>query len=301
MQCLHPILGGLPCGRCIACRVNQAREWTLRLLKEAKKYRENVFITLTYDDDHIPPDYSLRKRDVQLWMKRVRKKIGDGVRFYIAGEYGSQTQRPHYHVVLFGVGMDSPLFDGLDYARDRRGHMASWPYGHVCVAQALEPQMRYISKYVTKKITGDRSIAWYHGRQPEFALMSRRPGIGMNWFGDHIDELLTQGGVRKGRKILPLPKAVKRKYLSDQRYDFELKRVSDRYPRLVAYEAYINMLSSINKAARNLGLNEFQAKYDDFYRFENFQLRYDILKSVNDQNAQEVKNFMANLQRKEKL
>lgn len=302
MQCLHPILGGLPCGRCIACRVNQARDWSTRLIVEGKQHRENVFMTLTYDDDHIPPGRTLVKKDIQDFMKKLRKKVGDGVRFYAAGEYGTQTNRPHYHLVLFGLGLGDPFFGDLDYYRDElRGHLKQWPFGFVTVSRATSQRMKYVAKYVTKKITGDKSEAFYHGRTPEFALMSRRPGIGLSWFAENWDKVQKDRGVKKGKSVLPIPKAAKRKFSPrDFTFEYDMRVAYRDYPLLCLYDNFLNSLNRLNKVCANAHVQPYQASYEDFQRFLSSDHTHLIVVD-RQMNEQEVKNFMANLKRKEML
>ena len=106
----------LPCGQCIGCRIDYSRQWANRCLLELKYHDSAWFCTFTYDDDHVPRTYypdpetgeaipalTLQKRDFQLLMKRIRKKFeNDKIRFFMSGEYGSQTFRPHYHAILIG-------------------------------------------------------------------------------------------------------------------------------------------------------------------------------------------------------
>ena len=91
----------LPCGKCIGCRLARSREWAIRCVHEASLHEHNCFITLTYDDDHLPMNNSLDLRDFQLFMKRLRFKFGNGIRYYHCGEYGDNYRRPHYHACLF--------------------------------------------------------------------------------------------------------------------------------------------------------------------------------------------------------
>ena len=91
------------CGRCIGCRKEYARQWAMRCLHEASLFDENSFVTLTYDDKHLPAGGTLVKRDVQLFLKRLRRKFSDRtIRYFFSGEYGGDTLRPHYHGCLFG-------------------------------------------------------------------------------------------------------------------------------------------------------------------------------------------------------
>ena len=178
-----------PCGQCLPCRINRRRVWTLRLMLESFYHEKASFVTLTYRDSDLPYGLCsglpvLEKRDCQLWLKRLRKQFsGTEIRYYLAGEYGSKTHRPHYHAILFGVGPDQLDPEFLVYGGKSGGESGlekrttplskTWPYGLVHVGEVTRESIQYVAGYVTKKITkkGD-------GRVAEFALMSRRPGIG---------------------------------------------------------------------------------------------------------------------------
>ena len=121
----------IPCGRCVACRLNRAREWSLRIMNELAYHKDACFLTLTYDDEHLPEDKSLSKRDFQLFMKRFRKDFGLPVRFFACGEYGKKTFRPHYHVIFFGVSPVSFLFTIT--GKSKGGYwcdLSAWDKGH---------------------------------------------------------------------------------------------------------------------------------------------------------------------------
>lgn len=110
----------VPCGNCVSCRLNYSRVWADRCLLEAQYHSSAYFVTLTYSDrfvfrsqyvcdrtGEVLEALSLRKRDFQLFMKRLRKKFSDQkIRFFACGEYGSETFRPHYHAILFGLKLD---------------------------------------------------------------------------------------------------------------------------------------------------------------------------------------------------
>ena len=109
MVCKKPFTRGVEaygCGQCLPCRVNRRRIWTHRVLLEAIKSSESSFITLTYDDENLPENGSLCPSHVRDWLKRIRKKVEPRkLRYFLVGEYGDETKRPHYHVALFGVGV----------------------------------------------------------------------------------------------------------------------------------------------------------------------------------------------------
>ena len=113
----------IPCGKCIGCRLEYSRQWANRMMLEAKYHSQNWFVTLTYDDLHVPrsyygdpnsgealPSLTLRKRDIQLFFKRLRKQTGQNFRYYACGEYGENTHRPHYHFIVFGLELDDLQF-----------------------------------------------------------------------------------------------------------------------------------------------------------------------------------------------
>lgn len=176
-----------PCGQCLACRINKRRAWTLRLLLEYFIHEKASFVTLTYTDDNLPLSLDgypvLCKRDVQLFFKRLRKRYGEGIRYYACGEYGPKTKRPHYHCIIFGVAPDE-LDEDWFYFGGKSGPYQprycrpsplyeTWQLGIVHVGEVNQHSIQYCAGYVTKKITRKSD-----GLTPEFQLMSRRPGIG---------------------------------------------------------------------------------------------------------------------------
>ena len=90
----------IPCGRCIGCRLERSRQWAIRCVHEASLYERNCFITLTFSPEHFPKDRSLNKRDFQLFIKRLRKKFGPGVRYFHCGEYGEQCVNCGFNKIL---------------------------------------------------------------------------------------------------------------------------------------------------------------------------------------------------------
>ena len=92
----------VPCGKCPVCKANERQEWVFRLKEECKVSPYSLFVTLTYDDEHVPEGLNVNKRDVQLFLKRFRKNLSKGeLRYYIVSEYGDHTFRPHYHGLFF--------------------------------------------------------------------------------------------------------------------------------------------------------------------------------------------------------
>ena len=232
--CTHPAYGRpgdvtefieIPCGKCSGCRLQRSREWANRCMLELEYHKSSYFVTLTYDDGHVPihyysdpetgealPSMSLVKRDFQLFMKRLRKKFGEGIRFFASGEYGSQTFRPHYHAIIFGLVLD----DLVPYKRSAQGfqyfNSASlqevWPNGFAVVAPVTWETCAYTARYVMKKLTGPEAEFYENFNiVPEFSLMSRKPGIAWQYYEDHPDlyehEFINISTEKGGRKFRP--------------------------------------------------------------------------------------------------
>ena len=202
----------LPCGRCIGCRLERSRQWAMRMMHEAKLHEENCFLTLTYSDEHLPENGSLDRGAFPRFMKRLRKS-GVQARYFHCGEYGAQSGRPHYHACLFG---HSFLDDRKKWA-ERSGLPVwrspelerLWPYGNSEIGSLTFESAAYVARYVTKKVTGQAAEDHYERLnpltgelvqlEPEFATMSRRPGIGAGWFekfGSDVfpsDEVIVNG------------------------------------------------------------------------------------------------------------
>lgn len=198
---------GIPCGKCIGCRLDYSRTWADRMVVEASQYKSNYFLTLTYDDDNLPDCrdgsiiHSLKKRDMQLFMKRLRKALPDQkIRFFCAGEYGSLSMRPHYHLILFNC----KLMD-LKYLREnalKQPYFVSetisklWPYGFHIITDVNWETCAYVARYVVKKQKGNGAEVYERFNfEPEFSTMSRKPGIGFNLYDDRGGELYAYGSI----------------------------------------------------------------------------------------------------------
>lgn len=212
----------VPCGQCIACRVARTQQWTTRLMHEASMHEASCFTTLTFDPEHVPFLGSIDRRHVQLFMKRLRKALGEGLRFFAAGEYGEQSNRPHYHVILFGTDFRA---DRVPHRRSSTGHMLYrspllerlWPFGISSIGDLTTASAGYVAAYTVKKITGDGALAheryrrcesesgvqWYVER--EFILMSNRPGIGASWFDQYEGDCFPSDFVVVDGQRRPVP------------------------------------------------------------------------------------------------
>lgn len=222
----------VPCGHCIGCRLDYSKQWANRLMMELQYHDSAYFCTLTYDDDHVPKSeyvdpetgevctsLTLRKRDFQLFMKRLRRAFpNDKIRFFACGEYGSDTFRPHYHAIIFGLH----LSDLTVYKRSPQGFVYynsdsfsdCWSVprsdpadrlGFAVVADVDWNTCAYTARYVSKKLFGKMKQFYEdHGLEEPFSLMSRKPGLAYQYYLDHPEGMLNDRFVIKnGREVKP--------------------------------------------------------------------------------------------------
>ena len=203
----------VPCGRCIGCRLEYSRQWATRCMLESEQYKENQFITLTYDNEHIPITNgvtddgeigyvgTLNPDDLQKFMKRLRIKYKrkfnhDNIRFYACGEYGEEHQRPHYHAIIFNL----PIPDKKEWYINQKSHekvytseilTKIWGKGIVGIGNVTWESAAYVARYIMKKQKGQNAIEYYkkRGIHPEFVRMSRKPGIAAKYYEDHKFEI----------------------------------------------------------------------------------------------------------------
>ena len=211
MQCVHPIWIKnpkyphgpsqilVPCGRCLPCRILKNKEWTVRLMCELEYWKSAVFLTLTYDDEHLPASRSLVRRDLQLFFKRLRKSLdGKKIKYFACGEYGERFERPHYHAIVYGLS-----------ATDVQLVSDCWSLGFVKVGSVTPASVRYVSGYVLKKMFGQTAEQVYtaQGRIPPYLVCSQ--GLGKQYLIDNFDRLDSDGYISLFAKKYGLPKSWK--------------------------------------------------------------------------------------------
>lgn len=205
--------GYLPCGTCLGCKARRANDWALRCMHEASLYPHNRFLTLTYDEQHIPANNWLNIRDVQLWMKRLRKSLPTRIRYFLTGEYGSQTGRPHYHALLFNCQFPDEKKAGNLYTAATADEL--WGMGQVRIGLVTHASAAYCTKYALKSGTGHPSAEGEPAPKP-FSTMSRGGrgkglgGIGSPWLTKYESDLQHGYLIRDGEKT-PIPRAYKKK------------------------------------------------------------------------------------------
>lgn len=217
----------------MACRINERRLWTHRIILEAMLHNQNVFCTLTYDDEHLPENHEtigvLKPDDTKNFLKRLRHVAPLGkIRFYLAGEYGDQTQRPHYHLIVFNF----PLchWGGTRHHKDPgRGCCppcdlirSTWGKGRIELGDVTPESAQYTAGYTIKKMTDMNDERLRRGNTwlpPEFSRKSLRPGLGADMMAHvaKIPFIMAPGendvpsSLAHGKKILPLGRYLKGK------------------------------------------------------------------------------------------
>lgn len=184
----------LPCGTCVGCRLERARQWAMRCMDEASLYKENSFITLTFSPDVLRKrGNGLDVRDFQLFMKRLRKfSGGKRVRYFHCGEYGSKFFRPHYHALLFNLGFPDRVYlkhskAGFPVFRSPSLEV-NWPFGFSSTTDVTFGSAAYVARYHVKKVgtivSDNHFVNPRTGEMlpPEYVTMSRAGGLGRGWY-----------------------------------------------------------------------------------------------------------------------
>ncbi|UPW41916.1 replication initiator protein [Dipodfec virus RodF1_74] len=193
----------VPCGECVECMRTVSNEWALRICLECQQHAENCCVTLTYDEAHKPQDSLLQPRDMQLWLKRLRKAVSPvRVRFFGSGEYGDKFWRPHYHVILFGWRPPDlvPFFvrNGRQFYKSEFVS-DTWRNGHILVGDVDFHTAFYTAKYLQKAMFKDVAV-------PPFVRMSNRPGIGAGAVDTVNFDFLVNGKIYFDGKAFNVPR-----------------------------------------------------------------------------------------------
>ena len=248
----------VPCGQCIGCRLARVMSWSVRMMHEAKTHSENSFITLTYDNNHLPDDLSIHIEHVQKFFKDLRYKIKPKkIRYFLSGEYGaideikdpaekikyisrygsSKLGRPHYHAIVFGYWpSDSKALPSKnDYTwYESRELQSIWKNGFVTVGEVTDESAAYTARYTIKKLNASSECDarfHYKGRKREFAVMSRRPGIGQMFYEKYKTELQNNYSVVQRGHEKALPRYYKQQFEKD---DYK-KYLNKKYDNIVKY------------------------------------------------------------------
>ena len=233
MKCLAPIkIRGreVPCGCCRNCRINETTDWSIRALFELHDYDTAAFVTLTYDDEHLPANGSLNKQQLQDYFDTFQHKVeyqkGIKLRFFAAGEYGDHTHRCHYHAIMYGLNPDP-----FDKNNDRKLIAESWKYCSPLMFEwnrhdynknainfVTRETIQYVAGYVQKKLKSYRAEEYKAlGIEAPFKIQSR--GLGINYAKENADILRENGFTYYNGKKVRIPRYFREKLQIEK--DFE--------------------------------------------------------------------------------
>jgi hypothetical protein len=225
----------VPCGKCLGCRLDYAREWSIRCVHESRYHQHNCFLTLTYNDEFLPKE-GVSKRALQLFIKRLRDYLGRSdppvrISHLSAGEYGSRTGRAHYHCLIFGwqpSDLKVHSKSGSNYLYRSKILEDLWPFGHSLVALGLNYESCcYVARYTVKKQILKEVIQSAKKAEP-FLLSSRRPAIGSRFVNENFDELVRQEKILiPGKGEYPYPAYYKKK-LYEKGGFYERDRIAEK-------------------------------------------------------------------------
>lgn len=254
----------VPCCKCMECRIRRTAEWTRRILDECSSNPEaNCFLTLTYDDDHLPLVYnenthelvpSLHKEHLTNFFKIFRKRLSPNkIKYYACGEYGDDTNRPHYHVALMGW---RPRLDRMDkHGRYWSSYDISdaWPYGNNTVGTLNKESAQYVAGYIRKKLYGMRD--YYYPADPPYAVQSR--GIGLRYAKENWHKIVNGQGYTVNGKNLGIPRYYIRKLATqadiDKLRDIAIDKEADKIKDYYTYYEYQRALND-DRTRRELDL-----------------------------------------------
>lgn len=185
----------LPCGKCLECRLDYARQWAIRCVHEAAMHEKNSFITLTYDPKIKNPT-RLDYRDFQLFMKKLRKLTDKKIGFFTTGEYGDETKRPHWHAIIFGW---EPPDQKYLYSNDRGDKIytsqtldKTWSYGNTQTGAVTFESAGYCARYAAKKLChGQDQNHDYH----PISKKSSKHAIGKAWLEKYWRDAFNTGEI----------------------------------------------------------------------------------------------------------
>lgn len=221
----------LPCGKCAECLLERARGWAVRCTHEAKMHAQSAFITLTYAPEHEPPGGSLHYPDFQLFMKRLRKHCDKEIGFFMCGEYGELTARPHYHACIFGHDFE----DKKKVRENAHGDQIwnseiltdLWGKGHTELGSVTPQSAGYVARYVLKKQNPDAPQG--------FQKMSRKHAIGKRFIEKWYEDIFihARGSVIIDGARTKIPRYYE-KWLKDNKPELWVQYITETKPENTA-------------------------------------------------------------------
>ena len=184
----------LPCGTCEGCRASQKRDWAVRIAHESTSWQRNCFVTLTYDEANCPE--KINPVHPRNFIKRLRHHSDRPIRYYITGEYGEKTHRPHYHAIIFNEDFLGGAYEISEQLYGNKILDGIWKKGSTAISEFTFATAMYVAGYTAKKINDPDT----------FSLQSRIPPLGKNWVREHHDNIRRNKNVVINGQEFPVPK-----------------------------------------------------------------------------------------------
>lgn len=274
----------IPCGKCEGCQIAKANDWATRAYLELKTAKNAWFLTITYNNENIPKNRSLQKKDLQNFWKRIRNHQ-DNIRYLACGEYGPKTARPHYHAIVFNLKITDLKTYKQQHTKDMlftsKNLEKIWGKGYIIIGQCTYESAAYVARYVTKKAYGADKKFWISKkREPEFTLSSRRPGLADNIRNTKLwESIKMNNGVlvktKNGVVKKPIPAFLRKKWkdLENRKEYFEKLEINHK-----------NQCLNFNKEKENSSLNFWQRLKQ---RTETLKIKFSKLKRKDLTNLKE--------------
>lgn len=211
----------IKCGKCTECKFQHANEWATRATLETKTQKDGIFITLTYDPEHLPKDRSVHKDHLQKWWKRLRKHYkGHKIKYLACGEYGAKNRRPHYHALIWGLPHIEDLKPHIETEIGNMLYTSQtiekiWGKGFIIIGKATYESACYVARYTTKKQSNYNKL----GKEHEFITMSN--GIGRDYFEQNKEKIIEMDGIliktKDQVKVKQIPRYFEKLYVKPEK------------------------------------------------------------------------------------
>lgn len=316
----------ISCGCCMECLLQRSNHWATRIYMESKTHAKNCFITLTYAPEHLPSNgrhMTLRKKHIQDFIKRLRYHAGTEISYFCAGEYGSRTFRPHYHLIVHGWEPEDLKLHSFSKTNNKMFSSKQvekiWGMGFASIEELNYKTACYTARYCQKKNgigkikreytgefypeekTDERNGQTFiqnrnvlktsqfdkYGREKEFIVMSKKPAIGLRYWEENKEKIKRNMGIFiniNGQVILkPIPRYFKKIWEKENQEEYLKAEYKWR-----TKQAEQNK----DKLLKNISLNK---KFmDESLLVDNLEKR---LNEMNDKNI----NFKANLLKRSQI
>lgn len=229
----------IACGKCFGCSLDKSSDWALRAQHEARYFDRKSFLTLTFNDEHLPESPEAARREINLFQKRFRKHYGAGHRFFGAMELGERNKRIHAHLLVYGEDFRADAFPvpGGSYEHALWSNpvlQRLWPFGFSSVGELNEKTAAYVAGYVCAKATRPRLVSVVHpvtGEVRQWPTLYRpfypsRPALGIRFFDDFAEDVWSGLRARGGARLrTPAAYSKRMKVIDPDRYE---QAVEDR-------------------------------------------------------------------------